>query len=55
MARVVCASQDIDPKDIAPVANLLNIADAGSTSSIEIEGRLGLKSNKLLRVQAFSV
>ena len=55
IARVVCASHEIEPKDIAPVANLLYIPDAASTSSIDIEGLVGLKSNKLLNVHAFSV
>ena len=35
-ARVSCASLLIEPRDIAPVANLLTISLAGSTSSIEI-------------------
>ena len=33
IARVECASVEIEPKDIAPVANLFTISDAGSTSS----------------------
>ena len=37
MARVSCASPDIEPYDIAPVANLLTISDTGSTSSSGIE------------------
>ena len=36
IASVVCASVDIEPSDIAPVANLLTISDTGSTSSILI-------------------
>ena len=34
MAIVSCASWLIEPYDIAPVANRLRIASAGSTSSI---------------------
>ena len=33
IARLSCASLEIDPYDIAPVLNLLTISDAGSTSS----------------------
>ena len=33
MARVVCASHEIDPNDIAPVAKRLTMLLAGSTSS----------------------
>ena len=36
IARFSCASAEIEPYDIAPVANLFTISDAGSTSSIEI-------------------
>ncbi|CAB4565870.1 unannotated protein [freshwater metagenome] len=36
IAKVSCASAEIDPYDIAPVENLLMISLAGSTSSIEI-------------------
>ncbi len=32
MASVLCASYEIDPKDIAPVANLFNIFSAGYKS-----------------------
>ena len=54
MARVVCASQEMDPKDMAPVANLLKMLSSGSTSSIGIDVRVFLKSSRLLSVQAFS-
>ena len=37
MASVVCASVEIEPRDIAPVANLFTISDTGSTSSILID------------------
>ena len=33
-ASVVCASVEIEPSDIAPVANRFTISVAGSTSSI---------------------
>jgi hypothetical protein len=33
MASVSCASREIEPYDIAPVANRLTISLAGSTSS----------------------
>ena len=33
MASVVCASREIEPNDIAPVAKRLTISLAGSTSS----------------------
>ena len=36
MARFSCASADIDPYDMAPVANRFTISVAGSTSSILI-------------------
>ena len=36
IARLVCASYEIDPKDIAPVTNRFTISFAGSTSPIEI-------------------
>jgi hypothetical protein len=36
-ASVACASVEIEPSDIAPVAKRLTISTAGSTSSIEIE------------------
>jgi hypothetical protein len=53
IARVECASWEMDPKLMAPVANLLQIFSAGSTSSIEMDGRFLLKWNKLLSVAAF--
>ena len=34
IASVVCASVEIDPSDMAPVAKRLTISLAGSTSSI---------------------
>ena len=34
MARVSCASCEIEPYDIAPVENRLTISSTGSTSSI---------------------
>ena len=55
IASVVCASQEMEPNDIAPVANLLYIFSAGSTSSIDIAGLFGLNSNNPLSVQAFSL
>ena len=33
IARVVWASQEMEPNDMAPVAKRLTISDAGSTSS----------------------
>ena len=36
IASVSCASREIEPSDIAPVAKRLTISAAGSTSSIEI-------------------
>ncbi len=51
IAKVVCASYDIDPKDIAPVTNLFKIFSTGSTSSIGID-TLCLNSSKLRRVIA---
>src|ERR1700683_2011954 len=36
IARVSCASAEIDPYDIAPVANRFTIDETGSTSSEEI-------------------
>ncbi len=33
IASVVCASREMEPKLIAPVANRFTISDAGSTSS----------------------
>ena len=40
---------DIDPSDIAPVANLLTISDVGSTLSIFIGFDLFVKLNKPLK------
>ena len=36
MARFMCASVEIEPKDIAPVTKRLTISLAGSTSSIRM-------------------
>ena len=36
IANVACASEEIEPNDIAPVAKRLTISLAGSTSSIEM-------------------
>ncbi len=36
IASVVCASLEIEPKDIAPVEKRLTISAPGSTSSIDI-------------------
>ncbi len=55
IARVVCASHEIDPKLIAPVAKRLYMLSAGSTSSIEIAGLVVLNRNRLRSVQAFSL
>src|SRR5258706_16306677 len=55
IANVVCASHEMEPKLIAPVAKRLYIFSAGSTSSIESEGRFFLNWNKLLSVAAFSL
>ena len=46
IARVVCASVEIDPNDIAPVANRLTISVQGSTSSIGTGSANGLISNR---------
>ena len=53
-ANVVCASLEIDPKDIAPVANLLTIFSAVSTSVISIEVLLMFNLNNPLGVIACS-
>jgi hypothetical protein len=42
IARVLCASVEIDPSDIAPVAKRLTISFAGSTSSSGTAGPAGL-------------
>ena len=47
MAKVSCASAEIDPYDIAPVENRLTISLAGSTSSMGTGGRRpSVKSNR---------
>jgi hypothetical protein len=43
IARVLCASVEIDPSDIAPVAKRLTISLAGSTSSSGSAGTGGLE------------
>ena len=55
IARVECASVEIEPKDIAPVANLFTISDVGSTSSMCIGLFIFLNLNKPLRLLKFSV
>ncbi len=35
-AKVACASVEMEPKDMAPVAKRLTISEAGSTSSTEM-------------------
>ena len=50
IAKVECASVEIDPNDIAPVENLLTIFCHGSTLSIEILFLKGFISNKPLKV-----
>ena len=49
IAKVVWATVDIEPNDIAPVANLLTISDTGSTSSILIGLVFFEKSKRPLR------
>ncbi len=46
MARVACASVEMEPRDMAPVAKRLTISFAGSTSSSGIGEPLGLISNR---------
>ena len=46
MASVVCASQEMEPKDMAPVENRLTMADVGSTSSSGTGSPAGLISNR---------
>ena len=46
IAKVACASVDIEPKDIAPVANRFTISFADSTCSSGIAGPTDLTSNK---------
>ena len=49
MASVVCASQEIEPNDMAPVANRLTILLAGSTFSNGTDGLPCFNLNKPLR------
>ena len=51
MARVSCASREIDPIDIAPVQNRLVIFSIGSTSSRGTGSRF-LNLNNPRRVQS---
>ena len=44
-ASVVCASVEMEPRLMAPVAKRLTISDAGSTSSIGIGFDANLNSN----------
>ena len=44
IASVVCASREIEPKLIAPVAKRLTISTAGSTSSSDTGVSAGLSS-----------
>ena len=53
-ASVSCASIEIDPYDMAPVENRRTIADAGSTSSIGIDGRASRRSRNSPRSVAAS-
>ena len=46
IASVSWASLEIEPYDIAPVANRLTISLAGSTSSSGTDGSLALKSSR---------
>jgi hypothetical protein len=46
IASVVCASHEIEPNDIAPVANRWTICAAGSTSSSGTGGPAGRSANK---------
>ena len=50
IANVACASVEIEPKDIAPVAKRLTISFAGSTSSKGTGAPPDLISNKLRKV-----
>ena len=54
IASVVCASVDIEPSDMAPVANLFTISDTGSTSSILIDLLLSLNLKSPLRFFNFT-
>ena len=51
MASVVCASVEIEPKDIAPVANRLTISLADSTSAKGTGGPAGRTSNSPRKVK----
>ena len=55
MARVECASLEIEPNDIAPVENLFTISETGSTSSIFIGLFIFFILNKPLRFLSFFV
>ena len=46
MARVVCISREMEPKDMAPVAKRLTMSFAGSTSSSGTGRGARLNSNK---------
>lgn len=46
MARVSCASLEMEPYDMAPVENRLTISLTGSTSSTEIASRPLLKPKR---------
>lgn len=46
MARVSCASLEMEPYDMAPVEKRLTISLIGSTSSTEIGSRPELKPNR---------
>ena len=50
IANVACASVEIEPKDIAPVAKRFTISLADSTSSIGTGAPADLISNKLRKV-----
>ena len=53
IARVVCASVEIEPRDIAPVANLFTISEVGSTSSKFIGLDLELNFKRPLKFFSF--
>ena len=55
MASVVCASHEMEPNDIAPVANRRTMAEAGSTSSSGTGGRKRLNSNRPRRFLSLRV
>ncbi|CAM5668554.1 hypothetical protein SVIOM74S_04825 [Streptomyces violarus] len=46
MARVSCASCEMEPYDMAPVENRLTISETGSTSSTGMGFRSDLKPNR---------